>query len=119
MATQSSFLSKGDRSQAIFSFHSTTDAVPLLLWVGDLDGDGQLDLLIAPVCNNAASARTLFLPSAVQADSLLRNAVSSQLRANEANRCKFAVKLGAIDENQEKRKTRIEAENIQRVTCVF
>ena len=65
-------LSKGDRSQVIFSFDSTTDAVPLLLWAGDLDRDGQLDLLVDTIYNYAASGPTLFLSSAVQDDSLLQ-----------------------------------------------
>ena len=65
-------LSKGDRSQVIFSFDSTTDVVPLLLWAGDLDRDGQLDLLIDAVYNYAASGPTLFLSSAVEHNNLLQ-----------------------------------------------
>ncbi|MCZ6680381.1 MAG: hypothetical protein O7E52_24385 [Candidatus Poribacteria bacterium] len=64
-------LFQGESSQIILSYRSTNDAVPYLLWAGDLDRDGQLDLLIDATNHYALSAPTLFLSSAAQDNRLL------------------------------------------------
>ena len=57
-------LSKGQFSQELLTYDSTNGAIPTLLWVGDLDGDNQLDLLInATPHYTVYSAPVLFLSS--------------------------------------------------------
>ena len=65
-------LVKGNRSQVICSFDTINAAVSYLLWAGDIDRDGQLDLLIDTVCDYNASGPALFLSSLSEAGSLLQ-----------------------------------------------
>ena len=64
-------LSKGQLSQVIIAYDSTDGDVPRLLWAGDLDRDGQLDLLVDATNHYAVSAPTLFLSSMAEDDHLL------------------------------------------------
>ena len=66
-------LSKGQFSQELLAYDSTNGAVPSLLWVGDLDGDNQLDLLINATPHYAVySAPMLFLSSMAKDGNLVQ-----------------------------------------------
>lgn len=65
-------LVKGSRSQVICSFDMSNAAVSYLLWAGDLDRDGQLDMLIDTVCDYNASGPMLFLSSLAEDGDLLQ-----------------------------------------------
>ena len=65
-------LVQGNRSQVICSFDATNAAVSYLLWAGDLDRDGRLDVLIDTVCDYNASGPALFLSSPAKHNNLLR-----------------------------------------------
>ncbi len=66
-------LSRGQLSQVILSYSSTNDAVPSLLWAGDLDRDGKLDLLVNATPHYVVySASTLFLSSMAEDGKLLQ-----------------------------------------------
>ena len=65
-------LVKGSRSQVICSFDRSDAAVTYLLWAGDLDRDGQLDMLIDTVCDYNASGPMLFLSSLAEDGDLLQ-----------------------------------------------
>lgn len=67
-------LVKDSRSQVICSFDATSTAVSYLLWAGDIDRDGQLDLLIDTVCDYSASCPALFLSSLAEGGNLLKKA---------------------------------------------
>ena len=67
-------LVKGSRSQVICSFDTTNSAVSYLLWAGDIDRDGELDLLIDTVCDYSASCPALFLSSLAEGGNLLKKA---------------------------------------------
>ena len=56
-------LDKDNRSQVICSVKAPNASVSYLLWAGDLDRDGELDLLIDTVCDYSASGAALFLSS--------------------------------------------------------
>ena len=64
-------LSKGQLRQVIVAYSSTNDAVPRLLWAGDLDRDGQLDLFIDATNHYVLSAPALFLSSMAEGGHLL------------------------------------------------
>lgn len=65
-------LVQGNRSQVICSIDATNTAVSYLLWAGDLDRDGRLDVLIDTVCDYNASGAALFLSSPAKRDILLQ-----------------------------------------------
>ncbi len=67
-------LAKGSRSQVICTYDSTDAAVTYLLWAGDLDRDGQLDMLIDTVCDYNASGPVLLLSSLAEDGDLLNMA---------------------------------------------
>ena len=68
-------LSQGQFSQELLAYDSTNGAVPSLLWVGDLDGDNQLDLLINATPHYAVySAPMLFLSSMAKDGNLVQKA---------------------------------------------
>jgi len=52
------------------------DEIPLLLWAGDLDGDGRLDLLLDVSDHYNVQAFKLFLSSGAAADRLLGEGAS-------------------------------------------
>ena len=56
----------------ICSFDRSDAAVTYLLWAGDLDRDGQLDMLIDTVCDYNASGPMLFLSSLAEDGDLLQ-----------------------------------------------
>ena len=64
-------LVQDNRSQVICTSDTTSAAVSYLLWAGDLDRDGQLDMLIDTTCDYNASGPVLFLSSLANHDSLL------------------------------------------------
>lgn len=59
------------RSQVVCSFDTTNAAVSYLLWAGDIDRDGRLDLLIDSICDYTTSGATLFLSSLAEDGNLL------------------------------------------------
>ena len=66
-------LSKGQISQELLAYDSTNGAIPSLLWAGDLDGDGQLDLLINATPHYVVySAPMLFLSSMAKDGNLVK-----------------------------------------------
>ena len=66
-------LSQGQLSQELLAYSSTNGAIPTLLWAGDLDGDGQLDLVINATPHYAiASAPMLFLSSMAKGGNLVQ-----------------------------------------------
>ena len=66
-------LSKGRLSQELVAYSSTNGAIPTLLWVGDLDGDNQLDLVInATPHYTIYSASMLFLSSMAKDGNLVQ-----------------------------------------------
>ena len=66
-------LSKGPLSQELLAYSSTTGAIPTLIWAGDLDGDGQLDLVInATPHYTVYSAPMLFLSSMAKGGDLVQ-----------------------------------------------
>ena len=67
-------LVKGSRSQVICSFDMSNAAVLYLLWAGDVDRDGELDLLIDSICDYSASGPVLFLSSLAEGGNLLHKA---------------------------------------------
>lgn len=67
-------LVKGNRSQVIRSFGMANAAARYLLWAGDLDRDGELDLLINSICDYSASRQVLFLSSLAEDGDLLKMA---------------------------------------------
>ena len=67
-------LVKGNRSQVICSFDTKNATVSYLLWAGDIDRDGQLDLLIDLICDYNTSRPALFLSSLAEDGNLLQKA---------------------------------------------
>lgn len=67
-------LVKGSRSQVICSFEMSNAAVSYLLWAGDIDKDGELDLLVDSICDYNASGPALFLSSLAEDGNLLQKA---------------------------------------------
>ncbi len=66
-------LSKRHLSQELIAYSSTNGAIPALLWAGDLDGDGQLDLVINATPHYAVySAPMLFLSSMAKDGNLVQ-----------------------------------------------
>ncbi|MDE0042046.1 MAG: hypothetical protein OXT74_08420 [Candidatus Poribacteria bacterium] len=65
-------LFKGSRSQVICTYDRTDAAVTYLLWAGDLDRDGGLDVLIDTVCDYNTSGPALFLSSPAKHNNLLQ-----------------------------------------------
>ena len=66
-------LSKGQLSQELLAYSSTNGAIPTLLWVGDLDGDNQLDLVINATPHYVVvSAPMLFLSSMAKDGNLVQ-----------------------------------------------
>ena len=66
-------LSKGHLSQELLAYSSTNGAIPTLLWVGDIDGDNQLDLVLnAPPHYAVISAPMLFLSSMAKDGNLIQ-----------------------------------------------
>ena len=66
-------LSKGPVSQELLAYDSTNGAIPSLLWAGDLDADGRLDLLINATPHYAIySAPMLFLSSMAKDGNLVQ-----------------------------------------------
>ena len=65
-------LVKGSRSQVICTYDRSDAIVTYLLWAGDLDRDGQLDMLIDTVCDYNASGPMLFLSSLAEDGYLLQ-----------------------------------------------
>ncbi len=54
-------LSDGETEQVLLELPTLDDAVPALLWAGDLDRDGRLDLVIDTTYHYNLSSPTLFL----------------------------------------------------------
>ena len=76
-------LVNGSRSQLICSYDRTDAAVTYLLWAGDLDRDGKLDMLIDTVCDYNALGPVLFLSSIAEDGDLMNMAAqfeTSRLR---------------------------------------
>ena len=67
-------LIKDNRSQVICSFDTTNATASYLLWAGDIDRDGQLDLLIDSICDYNTSRPALFLSSLAEDGNLLQKA---------------------------------------------
>jgi hypothetical protein len=68
--------SEGYRENGILTFG---DAVPRLLFAGDLDGDGRLDLLLDTTDHYSLSRPTLFLSGAARKGELLHQAAQLSL----------------------------------------
>src|SRR6185436_15354073 len=65
-------LSTGKTKQVVATIpYTDEDGPPLLLWAGDLDGDGKLDLLLDLTNHYNVSEPTLFLSSRAQQGKLL------------------------------------------------
>jgi hypothetical protein len=64
--------STGAESQVIFSVEELNDGGWSLLWAGDLDGDGQLDLFMDLHNHYNASERRLFLSSQASGGNLVK-----------------------------------------------
>ncbi len=65
-------LVKDSRSQVICTYDKSDAVVTYLLWAGDLDRDGKLDMLIDTVCDYNASGPMLFLSSLAEDGVLLK-----------------------------------------------
>jgi len=70
-------LRQGRRSQVIASFDRIgSDKHPVILWAGDLDGDGKLDLLMDTATHYNLIESTLFLSSAAMSGNLVGQVAS-------------------------------------------
>jgi len=70
-------LRQGRRSQVIASFNRIgSDKHPMILWVGDLDDDGKLDLLMDTATNYNLIEYTLFLSSMATSGNLVKRVAS-------------------------------------------
>ncbi|WP_417070440.1 hypothetical protein [Niveibacterium terrae] len=80
------FVSDGSVRQFLFMIdaeaHYDGDTTPIIHWVGDLDGDGKLDLLLSIPDDNCGFDERLYLSSGVGKGQLLRKA--AQLSGGEA-----------------------------------
>lgn len=65
-------LSFDSASQVIAAFDGLDDSIPVLVWAGDIDGDGKLDLLLDLTNHYNVSQYTLFLSSAAKTGELVR-----------------------------------------------
>ncbi len=66
--------SSGGRKQVLFNEEGERD--PEIVWAGDLDGDGKLDLLINVPCHESATDVRLFLSTAAKGDALVGQVAS-------------------------------------------
>lgn len=66
------FLKKGSHSQKLISIPQNNDATPKILWVGDLDQDGQLDFIINTTNHYNAYIPTLYLSSFAEDGQLVK-----------------------------------------------
>lgn len=75
-------ISDGRRSQALFALpaeghYGGDTSLPQIVWAGDLDRDGRIDLLLSLPDDNCGYDQRLYLSSQARADELLR--LSAQL----------------------------------------
>ena len=66
-------LSDGVRSQVIASAKDCNDAHPRLIWAGDLDGDGRLDLLVNASNHYNVSNRVLWVSRGTSQATIVRS----------------------------------------------
>lgn len=66
------FLKKDSHSQKLISIPQNNDATPKVLWVGDLDQDGQLDFIINTTKHYNAYIPTLYLSSFAEKGKLVK-----------------------------------------------
>jgi len=64
----------GGHKQVLFEDHGEHD--PRILWAGDLDGDGKLDLLVEVPSHESATDVRLFLSTAAKGDDLVGQVAS-------------------------------------------
>lgn len=72
VANSKLILSSGAKSQVIFSVEAPNDGGWSLLWAGDLDGDGKLDLYMDLHNNYNSTQRRLFLSSQASRKNLVK-----------------------------------------------
>jgi hypothetical protein len=72
-------LRSGDRTQVLMDLDAEAESD--ILWAGDLDGDGKLDLLLRVPSHEAATDVRLYLSTGAKGNELVRQ-VASQLTAN-------------------------------------
>jgi len=63
-------------SQALVSFDALDDSRPQLIWAGDLDGDGKLDLLLDATFHYNVSDYTLWTSRGASGDALVEQVAS-------------------------------------------
>ncbi len=70
-------LGNGNQTQIILKRETALlEAIPILLWSGDIDRDGKLDFLIDMTDNYNTSEPTLFLSSAAEGSRLIKRVAS-------------------------------------------